>query len=213
MDEWYDREYAIDTILVDDQRKVVYLEFDPDGRYLGLSYFFNPGDACGYCYSSAVRSTVRSADGRIKGALTFKAPDNSLAFNVEFDVRSPSKTWGDALPADGGDPARVYRAYHEAVSKRDKTALMGLVDAERRTLMVKYEREGKLTDYLAYRWKDVHAEMKTVAVIGGFMRGDRAVVLFSGKNADGAAVFGEAGMRRESGAWRVYDELIRVGSR
>ena len=46
----------------DDESKVVTFEFDADGKYRGLSYYFGPGVGCGFCYDSKVGSTVRRGE-------------------------------------------------------------------------------------------------------------------------------------------------------
>jgi hypothetical protein len=37
----------------DSETALVYLEFKPDGGYLGLSYYFASGNGCGYCAGGA----------------------------------------------------------------------------------------------------------------------------------------------------------------
>ncbi|HJU21395.1 MAG TPA: hypothetical protein VJ891_02700, partial [Casimicrobiaceae bacterium] len=114
-DDFYDREHAIDKIFVDDEAKVVYFEFDADGKYRGLSYFFASGDNCGYCFDSAVRSTVHPENGHLKGKIAFKRANAKPTFDIDLDVPIPSKDHGQALPAGGGEPGKVYLAYHEAL--------------------------------------------------------------------------------------------------
>jgi hypothetical protein len=59
LDDYYDRQHAIDTLFADDESRVVYFELDDAGRYHGLSYYFGPGDGCGYCFDSTVKSSSR----------------------------------------------------------------------------------------------------------------------------------------------------------
>ena len=211
LDEHYDRGHAINTLFADDESKVVYFEFDESGRYRGLSYYFGPGDGCGYCYDSSVKSTVRVSGGRLKGDLAYKGDERR--FQVTLDVSVPSKTWGDSLPKDGGAPGRAFLAYHAALEKRDKKALYALFDSARKSLYEEYEKEGKLDGYLDYLWHDEHTEMKSVNITGGFVRGDRAVVLFDASNSYIDAMHGEAVMRQEGGAWLVHRDMVEVGSR
>jgi hypothetical protein len=211
LDDYYDRRHAINTLFADEESKVVYFELDDSGRYHGLSYYFGPGVGCGYCFDSTVKSTVKPVDGRLKGELSFKGDDRR--FQIQVDVPVPPKAWGDALPKDGGDPGKAYLAYHRALEKRDKKALYNLMDAEERARWEKYAKDDKVDEWLDYRWKEEHSELTTVRVTGGFVNGDRAVVLFDGKNAYIDAMHGEAQLRREDGAWLVGGDMISVGAR
>ena len=212
-DAWYDREYAIEKIIVDDQSKVVYFDFDADGKYRGLSYLFGSGDGCGYCYDTKVRSTVRVDGGRLKGKVAFPGRDGPLAFDIDFDVAVPAKIWGDALPRDGGDPGRAYLAYHKAIGAQDPKAVAAAMDAHGKEVIAKFQKQGKLKGFLEYRWNDIHYEMKNVSVVGGFVRGEQAIVFFDGNSKTIERMYGEAKMRREGGVWLVDDELLRVGAR
>jgi hypothetical protein len=211
-DGWYDRQYAIGQFIVDDENKVVYFDFNADGKYRGLSYYFGSGDGCGYCYDSKVRSTVRVEGGRLKGKLAFTASDDPVAFDIDFDVAVPSKVWGDALPRDGGDPGRAYLAYHKAIAAQDPKAVAAAVDAHGKEGIAKFQKQGKLKGFLEYRWDDVHHGMKNVSIVGGFVRGDRAIVLYDGSSTI-ERMHGEAKMRREGGVWLFNNELLQVGSR
>jgi hypothetical protein len=202
LDEHYDRGHAINTLFADDETKVVFFEFDESGKYHGLSYYFEPGDGCGYCFDSSVESTVRSAGGRLKGDLSYRGDDRR--FQITIDVPIPPKTWGDPLPRDGGAPGKAFLAYTEALEKRDRKAIYALSDADMKARFTKYEKEGKLDGYLGYRWKDEHSELKRIRITGGFVRGDHAVVLFDASNSYIDHLYGEAILRREGGAWLFH---------
>jgi hypothetical protein len=210
-DDHYDRGHAISTLFADDESKVVYFEFNADGKYRGLSYYFGQGVGCGFCYDSKVGSTVRAAGGRLKGDLSYKGDDRQ--FQIALDVPIPSKVWGDPLPKDGGDPGRAYLAYHAALGKGDRKALFPLLDADTKARWKKYEAEGKLDEYVDYRWDEMHVKMKSVSLSGGFVRGDRAVVLFTGSSSLIDHLYGEALLRKEGGVWLVHADMIDVGSR
>lgn len=213
LDRWYDRQHAIEAIIVDDQNKVVYFDFDAGGRYRGLSYYFGSGYGCGYCYDSKVRSTVSAVGGRLKGKIAFKANDSPMAFDIDFDVAVPSKVWGDALPADGGAPGRAYLAYHKAIEAQDPKALAAAMDARSKALFAKYQKQGELQQNLEFRWEEIHYGMTSVSIIGGFVRGDWAIVLFDGSSTTINRMHGEATVRREGGVWLVDDELLQIGAR
>src|SRR5436190_2173635 len=58
-DSFYDPKPAIDTLFVDNETAVVYFQFQPNGKYHGLSYYLTSGDGCGFCYDPKVKSTVK----------------------------------------------------------------------------------------------------------------------------------------------------------
>jgi hypothetical protein len=158
-----------------------------------------------------VKSTVKAVDGRLKGELSYKGDDRR--FQVQLDVPIPPKEWGQALPKDGGEPGKAYLAYHRALEKRDKKALYALLDAEERARWEKYNAENKVDEWLDYRWKEEHTELTSIRITGGFVDGDRAVVLFDGKNGYIDALHGEAQLRREGGQWLVGGDMVSMGAR
>lgn len=205
-DRFYDRVHAINARFVDDEHGVVFLEFAANGKYHGLSYYFGPGDGCGYCLDDEVQSTVRLSQGRLQGHVGSKEKNRS--FEVDLDVPVPEKEWGAPLPRDGGEAAKVYLAYQSALATRDVKAARPLLDARLKAFWQQQEKEGKLDGYLDYCWTEKHLEMKKAEVTGGFIRGDRAVLFVKGQSV--TAIHGEALMRREDGVWRFSDELLGV---
>lgn len=206
-DRFCDRLHAIDARFVDAEYKVVYLEFTPAGKYHGLSFYFGPGDGCGYCYDPDVQSAVRLSGGRLQGHVASKDPKR--LFDVELDVPVPAKEWGKPLAGGGGDAGKVYAKYETALEARNIAAARAVIDERVSAFWQKMEKEGKLDRYLDYTWKEKHLEMKSPRVTGGFVNGDRAVVLVEGENRY-AKVRGEALLKREGGGWRFSDELLRV---
>ena len=211
LDDYYDRRQAINTLFADADSRVVYFELDDAGRYHGLSYYFGPGDGCGYCFDSSVKSTVKAVDGRLQGELSYKGSDRR--FEIRLDVPIPPKEWGDSLPKDGGEPGKAYLAYHRALERRDKKELYALLDSEEKKRWEKYNAEGKVDEWLDFRWKEEHTELTSVRITGGYVNGDRAVVLFDGRNGYVDALHGEAQLRREGGAWLVGGDMVSVGAR
>ncbi|HYB54031.1 MAG TPA: hypothetical protein VEG84_09205 [Thermoanaerobaculia bacterium] len=210
-DDHYERALAIRLLFVAPQTRVVYFEFDESGKYLGLSYSFGPGAGCVFCSDGNAVSTVRAEDGRLAGELEYQGDDRQ--YRVLLDVPIPSKVWGDPLPASGGEPGRVYLAYHAALEKGDRKAVFALLDLEMKARWRRYEFEKKLDAYFDYRWEDMHGKMRAVHITGGFVRGGRAVVLFTGKSDAVEALHGEALLREEDGSWFVHHDMVDVGWR
>jgi hypothetical protein len=211
LDAHYDRRHAISTLFADDEVKVVYFEFSADGRYRGLSYYFESGDGCGYCYDSKVKSTVTARGGRLSGTVSYKDADRH--FDVTFDVPVPSKAWGEPLPADGGAPGKAYLAYAAALEKEDRAAARDLLDAAQKARWDKHAEQKDLDAFFDYLWDGVHTRMQTIRITGGYERGDRAVVLFDGSSRILDRLHGEALLRRENGRWLVHGEMVDIGSR
>ena len=211
LDAFYDKAGAIHDRFADEDVKVVHFEFDPNGKYTGLSYYFESGDGCGFCYDSKVKSTVRASGGRLAGTVSYKGEDRQ--FDVTFDVPMPPKTWGDPLPKDGGAPGKAWLAYHAALEARDKKAIYALLDADMKAMWAKDEKDGDLDGWIEFLWHDQHTMLKTIQMGGGFVNGDRAVVLFTGSNTFIDHLYGEALLRREDGAWLFHTDMVDVGER
>ena len=54
-DSFYDPRPAIETLFVDDETAVVYFQFEPNGKYHGMSYYLTSGDGCGFCFDPKVK--------------------------------------------------------------------------------------------------------------------------------------------------------------
>ena len=209
IDGLYYRRHAIDTKFADDETRVVYFEFDLRGRYQGYSYFFGSGDGCGYCGGGAVKSTVALADSRLKGTLTLKDKKEKVSFDVALDVPVAADDWGTALPAGGGEAGKAYQAYHAALTAGDGAKVKKLCSAGRIEVWQKAEKDGHDADYLAYLGEE---RPDTVTIGKGFVRGDHAVLLVSGEDTVVGAMYGEAHLYRENGAWKVDDEDFQLGT-
>lgn len=204
--EYYDRRRVVEKRIKDDETGVVYLEFRPNGSYRGLSYYFAPGNGCGFC-SSEVASTVRLSDGKLSGNL--KGTEKERPFDLTIDVPLMSDDHGVMLPADGGEPGAAYRAYDAALVKRDRAALRPLLSADRQQTWVDAQKQGQLDafiDYLASEHPD-----KSLRVTKGFVKGNTAVLLVAGESPAGKLV-GEALLMRENDVWHVDDELMELDS-
>ncbi|MEP6997548.1 MAG: hypothetical protein ABI900_07865 [Betaproteobacteria bacterium] len=160
-----------------------------------------------------MQSTVKGTGGRLSGSIAFKGEAGGVAFDVKFDVPIPAKSWGEPLPTGGGAEGRAYLAYHKALAASDTAALKEVSDSRGKELLSQHEKLHDLADYLDFRWNDMHYRMQSVTVVGGYTRGDRAVVLFDGSGKLFDALHGEATLRREGGAWLIADELVQIGKR
>src|SRR5512140_738540 len=167
-----DRKRAIDRRFKDDETAVVYLSFTPEGAWRGLSYYFGPGNGCGFC-TGDVKASVKIANGRVSGSV--RGAEKERSFDVTLDVPVASDDHGAALPPDGGEPGKAYLAYHAALVKGDEPVIKSLLPPDRREQWDKAQKSGNLPKFLNYL-RDEHG-LRSVKVGKGWSKGDRAVLL------------------------------------
>lgn len=202
---WY-RKYLIDAFFIDEETQVVYLEFGLGGSYSGYSYYFGPGDGCGFCGGGEVTSTVKPQDGRLRGKVVKKAED--VSFDIELDVPIATDDYGADQDPAGGDPGKAYQVFHSALADGDAAALKGVLSTAWLSKWLKAEQAGRGDDWFAAIRSD---RPKTVTVKRAFARDGHAVVLMTGEHELLGAVFGEALLVLEDGAWKVDDETLQIG--
>jgi hypothetical protein len=204
IDGWFDRKQALETKFRGNNSDtvLVYLEFTPQGEYQGLSYYIGSGNGCGWC-SGGVASTVKLVGGKLVGGLKYTSPDR--VFDVTLDVPIASDDHGPALPAGGGEPGRVYLAYHAALKAGDTAGLKKTLDDFMLKQLAKGEQTNDVAGFLA--WLGGQRYLDTVKVDKGFASADKAVLLVSGSGSIGDRK-GQVTLVREKSGWRVSDEAI-----
>ncbi|MEO8503965.1 MAG: hypothetical protein ABI609_08725 [Acidobacteriota bacterium] len=102
---------------------------------------------------------------------------------VSCALLSPWVALAAALPADGGDPGKAYRACLEAVAKPSKVGIVDLCFAKNDPWLA-----GKNLDYFDDRTFVVEVrqvygalQLVDVAISGGQLSGDQAVLQVAGK--------------------------------
>jgi hypothetical protein len=200
--DFVDRKRAIEKLVKDDETDIVYLEFTPEGRWRGLSYYFAPGNGCGYC-TSEVTSTVKLVNGRLTG--TLKGTEKDRPFDVVLDIPVLSDDHGAALPPDGGAPGKAYLAYHAALVKRDAAALKPTLSPGNVGVYERAQKRGDLDGYVKYL-ADKHP-VKSVRITKGWSRRDKASLLIEGESELGK-VAGEVFLVNSGGQWGVDEELV-----
>jgi hypothetical protein len=200
--DFVDRKRAIEQLVKDDETPIVYLEFTPQGRWRGLSYYFGSGNGCGYCTSEATVK-VQLTKGRLTGSVTSKEKDR--AFNVTLDVDVLSDDHGAALPADGGAPGKAYLAYHAALVKRDAAALKSTLSPGNLEVYAGAQKKNDLASYVSYL-AEKHP-LKAVKITQGWSTAAKASLLIQGESAAGK-VSGEVFLVNTKGVWGVDEELV-----
>ena len=202
--DYVDRRRLIEQRIMDGDTGVVWLEFRPDGRFRGMSYYFVQGNGCGFC-SGEVASTVKLIDGKLTGRMTDAEKDRSFELTLAVPIMSDDH--GAALPADGGEPGKAYMRYHEALAKGDRAALRPLLSNGKQGYLNRAEKDGKLAGALR-EMGDAHPA-RSVQITSGYGTANKAVLLFVGESSS-AKVSGEVLLVMENGAWRVDDEIAVV---
>jgi hypothetical protein len=205
--DYYDRRRAVEKRIRDADTGVVYFEFRRDGSYRGLSYYFVPGNGCGFCTSEVV-STVRLNGARLSGRL--KGSEKERSFDIVLDVPLMSDDHGAALAADGGPPGAAYLAYHAALVRRDRAQLKPLLSLDRQQTWAQAEKKGDLGGFVDYLASE-HPE-RSERIVRGFVKGNTAVLLVTGDSRIGP-LSGEALLMKENGVWHVDDELMDLVAR
>jgi hypothetical protein len=203
---YYDRRRAVDRRVKDDNTGVVFFEFRPNGNYKGYSFYFAPGNGCGYCGGSmGITNMVKLAKGRLAGSI--KGIDTQRAFDINLDLGVLTDDHGALLPPDGGAPGKAYLDYHAALVKRDANALRTVLSDDVRKIQAGAIKEGKEAAYMKYLAKEHPTQ--SVKISKGWSNGKAAVILFDGASSV-LKLTGEAILVHESGSWRVDDELTDV---
>ena len=200
--DFVDRKRAIEHLVKDDETPIVYLEFTPQGRWRGVSYYFGPGNGCGYCTSEAT-STVQLAEGRLTG--TVKSTQKDRPFNVVLDIEVLNDDHGAPLPADGGAAGKAYLAYHAALVKADAEALTPTLSPGNLEVFARAQKNNDVAGYVSYL-AEKHP-LKSVRITKGWRTATKASLLIEGESAAGK-VSGEVFLINAKGVWGVDEELV-----
>jgi len=202
LDTIWDRRYMIDTYFRDDETLVAYFQFSKTGEYKGMSYYFESGDGCGFCYDGATQSSVKIAKGRLKGRVQLAKKKDDAFFDVTMDVPVATSNYGKVLPADGGEPGKVYAALHAVLDGNDPAALKPIV-AEK--LAAQLDEAGK--DVLEVL-QEQHPT-KSYKIVKGFANDEHALLVVEGETST-IQVKTEVHLVREEGTWKFDDEVLQV---
>jgi hypothetical protein len=110
---------------------------------------------------------------------------------------------GTALPADGGEPGKAYRAYVAALGKGDIDALAKTMTKERSAELLSHRNDPDFKMMFAFIQSSA---LKNPKYSRGFVKGDTATLEWTGKDGDGNSTTSTATMLKEGGAWRLAKE-------
>jgi hypothetical protein len=199
--DFVDRKRAVEHLIKDDETPVVYLEFTPQGKWRGVSYYFASGNGCGYCTTEAT-AAVQLVKGRLTGTISNAEKDRP--FNVTLDIDVLSDDHGAALPSDGGAPGKAYLAYHAALVKRDSNGLRATLSPGNLEVFARAQKNNDLEGFMSYV-AEKHP-LKSVKITQGWSTADKASLLIQGESGLGK-VQGEVFLVNTKGVWGVDEEL------
>ena len=152
---------------------------------------------------------VKNDAKRVEG--TFRSNDEAdkkegRFFDLKFalDIAGPPDL-GAALPADGGDPGKAYRAYLAALKKGDIDALAKTMTNERSAELIAHRNDADFKMMFAFIQSSALQNPKFVK---GNSKGDSATLELSGKDGDGNNATSIATMQKEGGTWRMAKESM-----
>lgn len=202
--DYVDRRRFLEKRIKGADTGIVYFEFKPDGTYRGMSYYFAPGNGCGYC-TGEVASNTRLASDKLSGKLI--DAEKERAFDITFATPVMTDDHGALLPADGGAPGKAFLLYHAALAKGDRSALKATMSTDQQQYWSDIERKGQLGAWLS-TVAEAHPT-KSVAIAKGYATAKRAVLLIEGESASGKVV-GEVLLVKDGDAWRIDDEITEA---
>ena len=152
---------------------------------------------------------VKNDAKRVEG--TFRSNDEAdkkegRFFDLKFalDIAGPPDL-GAALPADGGDPGKAYRAYLAALKKGDIDALAKTMTNERSAELIAHRNDADFKMMFAFIQSSALQNPKFVK---GNSKGDSATLELGGKDGDGNNATSIATMQKEGGTWRMAKESM-----
>jgi hypothetical protein len=150
---------------------------------------------------------VRNDARRIEG--TFKTNEEAEKkegryYDLKFALDlAGAPDLGAALPADGGEPLKAYRAYIAALGKGDIDALAKTMTKERSAELLSHRNDPDFKMMFEFVQQSA---LKNPKFTKGYTKGDSATLELTGKDGDGNATTSTATMLKEGGAWRLAKE-------
>ena len=189
------------------------LEFSPSGAWSGLSYQLN-NSVCGFCADvrASAKSQVRIEGATVKGMLRVRSADyrdkEGPALELTLDLPVATLSEAAALPADGGEPGKVFQACWQLVREKN-------VAGVRKSCFPPDDpriagTEGSVGDgfWVVALWDRESLKLSAPRVTGGRRKGDWAELYVTGKGEQGNERSGSVFLRRGPLGWRFEHERI-----
>jgi hypothetical protein len=190
----------------------VAVEFDKSGQIVSGNFYSPTFTKMNGSFSA---SGMHKFDGKVtansvEGKLWTDKPgdffDNTYNYNAKFSVpigaaskpAPPAAPKGKPLPADGGEPAKAYRAYLKTIQGGNVAQIRSAVTAERSKQVSDKDMKEMIPLLQAMA-------PKNLKITGGAIDGEHATLIATSK--DGSETMnGTITMLREGGAWKVEQE-------
>jgi len=173
----------------------------------GVSAYLNQGQRQIDLGNSFAAKAGPSTAGHISGSCWTTKPgqmfDDAYDFRLPYDVAVTSIPPPSVLVGGGAEPGATYAALVKAIQAGDWNAATPHLASEE-VPRVRPDAAG-LKDYfhgLALNYP------KTVKVMGGLMKGDRANLDLVGTSNEGKKIKGTVAMKKNASGWRVLDQTF-----
>ena len=186
---------------------VVFVRLPTPGKcgiagYLGKNASqFDMGD------NFAARSTAGAA-GRVAGNCATTTPgkifDDAYDFNLSYDAPITDIPKPVRLPAGGGEPGAAYSALVKALQTQSWDVASAHVEAA----SIGLGKPKTAADMKEWFHSIGLNYPKQAAISGGQMKGDRALLEFTGKDREDKKIKGVVAMKKADGKWRVLDQSM-----
>jgi hypothetical protein len=204
-----DRDDALDAQLRGANRVDLNLEADGSVQNVNLHVGDTSGSqsGSGWYTLDLKRNDAKHVEGRFYSNDESDKKDGHY-YDLSFALDLPGAAdLGAALPADGGEPAKAYRAYVAALTKGDVDALAKHMSKARAQELIAHRNDPDFKMMFSFIQGQALHDARYVS---GNAKGDAATVVFSGKDGDGNATTNTISMLREDGAWKVEKESSKT---
>ncbi len=204
-----DRAEAVADQLRQKDATRVELNLEDDGSLQNVN-IMAPGSSGSQSGSGWYTLKLAHSDAkRIEG--TFRTNDEAdkksgRFYDLKFalDIAGPPDL-GAALPADGGEPGKAYRAYLAALQKGDIDVLAKTMTHDRSAEILAHRNDPDFKMMFAFIQQSA---LRNPKISKGFSKGDSATLELSGKDGDGNAADSTVTMQKEGGTWRLAKESM-----
>jgi hypothetical protein len=199
-----------------DESAKLMLTLAPDKLVTQQYLWISPGSNLSYSSNEVGKYTAKTAGkGRIAGQYHYADDDEEgPVCDVTFDIAQigtvadappPPPPPGKPLPADGGEPGKVYLALNKAMIAGDVDALGKLLAPAQAAEMQKMRGTPDFAAQLALMQAMTAHDVR---IKSGRIDGDKAWLEFDGTEGD-MPRSGTVEMVKEEGRWRVVSESTR----
>ena len=204
-----DRGEAVDDQLRRAEATSIDLNLEGDGSVQNIN-IHGPGysgsqSGSGWYTLKLVHNDAKRVEG------TFKSNDEEdkktgRFYDLKFALDlAGAPDLGAALPADGGEPGKAYRAYVAALQKGDIDALAKTMTKERSRELLGHRNDPEFKEMFEFIQS---TRMRDPKIVKGNSKGDSATLELSGKDGDGNNATSVAVLQKEGGAWKLAKESM-----